>query len=148
MNFNLASLSRDGRPSRDGSPPFLAPQMLVNAASTGLLVRLRLLLTIKSTQDVLSWLPEGKIWRIHMVQTFVASLLPVFSADVSSWNQFLVSLSELGFRVVSRGPDSIAFFHEVCVTPSQAMPRVFGTILDVPSLTLLFRRLDGPGISS
>lgn len=114
MNINLATFSQGGLAALE--PPVMLPkkanhpnQMLGLA---GFFSKLRAVLSINSIQDIVSWLPEGKIWRIHKMKAFIASLLPIFP-EVTQWEGFVVLVKLHGFSEVSRGLDSVAFYNEV-----------------------------------
>ena len=79
---------------------------------TSFLTKLRSVLSLKSIDHIVSWLPEGKIWRIHEIQSFKTAVLPLFY-EVAWWEAFLVTLRAHGFKEVSRGMDSVAFYNEV-----------------------------------
>ena len=67
-------------------------------------------------QRVLSWLPEGKIWRVHDLSAFKTLILPRFPVIKEFGNPldiFLAYLRVKGFQEVSRGLNSMAFYHEV-----------------------------------
>lgn len=80
------------------------------------LAELRNSLRNEWNQGVLSWLPEGKIWRVHDLAAFQTLILPHFPVIKEFGNPldiFLAYLRVKGFREVSRGLNSIAFYHEV-----------------------------------
>lgn len=76
-----------------------------------------------STASILSWLPQGMIWRIHNVRDFSRHILPRWHRFAQEYNNnmlssqplacFLACCTALNFRVVSQGENSIAFYHEV-----------------------------------
>lgn len=74
--------------------------------------KLRSILSLKCAEHIVSWLPEGKIWRIHKKDLFVATILPLLE-EFSGWDSFLLTLRSSGFREVSNGFDSVAFYSEV-----------------------------------
>ena len=108
MNIPLSSPAQRGVMSMLESPLILRQSL----ECSSFLARLRSLLSIETVRDIVSWLPEGMIWRIHKVKAFVTSILPMFT-EISLYEEFLILLKIQGFHEVSRGLDSIAFYHEV-----------------------------------
>lgn len=80
--------------------------------TSSFLTKLRSILCLRSIEHIISWLPEGKIWRIHKIDSFIKSVLPLF-VEVSGWGAFLLTLGSQGFKEVSWGIDSVAFYCEV-----------------------------------
>lgn len=108
MNRNLLS-SREVKPSTTFHAVALREKTMKKAS---FLAKLRYVLSLKSIEEIVSWLPEGKIWRIHKVESFKAAVLPLFY-EGSTWETFLLILGAHGFKEVSRGVDSVAFYNEV-----------------------------------
>jgi hypothetical protein len=87
------------------------------------------LLGNKDVEHIISWLPQGRAWRIHNVDLFAQRLLPLFSnnnmvgtsssSSSSAANRnlraFTSQLEAWGFRELSRGPNSLAYYSEVCL---------------------------------
>lgn len=74
------------------------------------------LLVSKIYHPFVSWLPEGKIWRIHDVigfENLVLPHMPVFRHVQRPVELFMTMLAIKGFEEVSRGPNSIAFYSKV-----------------------------------
>jgi hypothetical protein len=74
--------------------------------------RLRFILSQPRFHHVISWLPEGKIWRIHKIDIFIAMVLPLFD-EIAQWGSFLRLLKSYHFRELSSSVSSIAFYNEV-----------------------------------
>ena len=83
-----------------------------NSQKTFFTNKLRSVLSLASIEEIVSWLPEGKIWRIHKIESFKTAVLPLFY-EVSGWEAFLLIVCAHGFKEVSRGVDSVAFYNEV-----------------------------------
>ena len=106
MNIDLLSIYEG---SWAASQPFALQDVGPKAS---FLPKLRSILSSTSIEHLVSWLPEGKIWRIHKIESFINAILPFF-VEVSGWDAFLLTLSSYGFKEVSRGLDSVAFYSEV-----------------------------------
>ena len=101
----------------------LANSNVVNPASGGVttaddwfLRELRKILHCDRTAHIVSWLPEGKIWRIHDLvsfQTTILSNFPVMKDYGSPFDLFLAYTRVKGFQEISRGANSVAFYHHV-----------------------------------
>lgn len=77
---------------------------------------MRRVLSLSVLQPIVSWLPEGKIWRIHDLDAFerlVLPLLPMFSNFPRPMELFAAYATYKGFLEVSRGSNSVAYYNEV-----------------------------------
>ena len=86
------------------------------------LCELRKTLQNEWNHRVVSWLPEGKIWRVHDLaafQTVVLCQFPVIRDYGNPLDLFLAYARVKGFEEVSRGLNSIAFYHQVCLNCDQ-----------------------------
>jgi hypothetical protein len=119
MDISLSTHPQDRLTAALESPRSILLQAMNTPRGVGLannfFSKLRTVLSISAIQDIVSWLPEGKIWRIHKVGAFKTSVMPLFS-EVSQWEEFVVLLKLYGFNEVSRGLDSIAFYNQVRVS--------------------------------
>lgn len=93
-------------------PVFDSVESLAPIKSPPFLSKLSSILSLKTIEHIVSWLPEGKIWRIHKFESFVSDILPLFD-EMPDWETFLVALHLHGFEEVSRGFNSLAFYNEV-----------------------------------
>jgi hypothetical protein len=74
------------------------------------------ILANEDSQEVISWLPEGNIWRIHNLDAFRIQVIPQvpFICDFAHpLELFLAYVKVNGFRGISRGLNSVAFYNEV-----------------------------------
>jgi hypothetical protein len=92
--------------------------------------RLRFILSQPRFHQVLSWLPEGKIWRIHKIDIFIAMVLPLFD-EVAQWGSFLRLLKAYRFRELSSSVSSIAFYNEVSPIHEMQFWNMYDTCLTV-----------------
>jgi hypothetical protein len=84
-------------------------------------MRLHALLGDSSVRDTVSWLPHGNSFVILRPDVFATSVLPrYFSLEGSSkggnvhkYPSFTRKLNRWGFRQISRGADSGAFYHDL-----------------------------------
>lgn len=111
-NFHLTSMFSSGRTERDGLKPLPSD----HPNSDSFLCALREILSNAAYRSVVSWLPEGKIWRIHDVMDFQARVLPLtltFRKIDYRLDLFVACTRAHGFQELSRGPNSIAFYSKV-----------------------------------
>jgi hypothetical protein len=62
--------------------------------------------------DIVSFLPHGRTFLVHDVDQFVQKILQTYFKQ-SVWNSFTRQLSLYGFRRITSGPDSGAYYHEL-----------------------------------
>eukprot|EP00977_Amphora_coffeiformis_P022416 scaffold10861_cov180-Amphora_coffeaeformis.AAC.3 len=105
MNIDLLSMYEGNLLT---SQPFVLQD---SGLMTSFLTKLRSILSLGSIEHLVSWLPEGKIWRIHKIKSFINAVLPLF-VEVFGWDAFLLTVASHGFKEVSRGFDSVAFYSE------------------------------------
>lgn len=61
---------------------------------------------------IVSWLPNGKAFKVHMVPEFVATILPSYFKQ-SKYKSYQRQLNLWGFeRVTRNGPEKGAYFHK------------------------------------
>ena len=113
---------------------------------------LRKILNEQWNRDIVSWLPEGKIWRVHDLvafQTIILPRMPVIKDFGSPLDLFLAYTKVMGFQEISRGLNSVAFYHQVrssfAVTRGQSVIVIYLqlTITCVFLLGLLSRSIAG-----
>ena len=89
-----------------------------HAIADWFLCELRKILSNASNRSVVSWLPEGKIWRIHDMMGFQALVLPqvlTFRKIHCPLNLFMAYTRVHGFQELSRGHNSVAFYNKVSI---------------------------------
>eukprot|EP00977_Amphora_coffeiformis_P013965 scaffold3821_cov173-Amphora_coffeaeformis.AAC.4 len=102
-------------------------------ADNSFLCVLREILGNATYGSVISWLPEGKIWRIHDMigfQALVLPLIPTFRKVDCQLDLFMAYTRMYGFQELSRGPNSVAFynkafFRELLSHPSVPLKEIY-----------------------
>jgi hypothetical protein len=69
------------------------------------------LLLDSSNDHVISWLPDGKAFKILKQVQFVQTILPAYTSLKPSYTSFWRMLDQHGFQQISTGPDKGAFSH-------------------------------------
>eukprot|EP00590_Aulacoseira_subarctica_P002145 CAMPEP_0172415780 /NCGR_PEP_ID=MMETSP1064-20121228/2231_1 /TAXON_ID=202472 /ORGANISM="Aulacoseira subarctica , Strain CCAP 1002/5" /LENGTH=336 /DNA_ID=CAMNT_0013153015 /DNA_START=44 /DNA_END=1051 /DNA_ORIENTATION=+ len=73
--------------------------------------KLHAILSHRDIVDIVSWVPHGRAWRIHIVEEFEQVVLPSFFHKCKH-SSFLRQLNGWGFRRMTDGPDWNAFHHD------------------------------------
>uniref|UniRef100_A0A7S1FVH5 HSF-type DNA-binding domain-containing protein n=1 Tax=Corethron hystrix TaxID=216773 RepID=A0A7S1FVH5_9STRA len=79
--------------------------------SSYFLPTLRILLSYKNLSSIMSWMPDGKSWKIHDQYAFVEEILHIFFEYLDSYNEFIQLLSLCGFKTLC-DPSLNLFFCE------------------------------------
>lgn len=74
-------------------------------------LRLHHILSNPDLEHIISWLPHGRAWRIHQKQIFEREVIPTYFHHCR-FTSFMRQVSGWGFRRVTSGNDSNAYFHE------------------------------------
>jgi hypothetical protein len=75
-------------------------------------VKLVAILNDQASQDIVSWLPHGRAWKIQNTYLFVNQVLPNYF-EKPNYNSFIRLTNAWGFRRITRGVDKDAYYHEV-----------------------------------
>jgi HSF-type DNA-binding len=78
--------------------------------------KLHAILSSAEFEGAVSWMPHGYAWKIKDLNLFASKVLPMFvdgGAYPENYNSFVRMLTSLGFKQVTRGPDTSAYYHEV-----------------------------------
>jgi hypothetical protein len=78
--------------------------------------RLYAVLSSSQFEDSVGWMAHGYAWKIKDLNLFASRVLPVFVDSGSypeNFNRFAHLLTSFGFKQVTRGPDTSAYYHEV-----------------------------------
>lgn len=75
-------------------------------------VKLYVILAQKEFQDIISWLPHGRSWKILKPALFENMVMPLFF-EYSNYHSFNRLVNAWSFRRVSGGPDRGSYYHEV-----------------------------------
>jgi hypothetical protein len=60
---------------------------------------------------IISWLPDGRSFKIHQKENFARLVMPEFFHPPSTYTSFAHNLSMWGFQIVSKGPIAGAWYH-------------------------------------
>jgi len=75
-------------------------------------VKLVAILNDQASQDIVSWLPHGRAWKIQNTYLFVNQVLPNYF-EKPNYNSFIRLTNAWGFRRITRGVDKDAYYHEL-----------------------------------
>ena len=75
-------------------------------------VKLYALLAQPALQDIITWMPHGRSWKVLKPRVFETSVLPVFF-ESDNYHSFNRVINAWSFRRKSTGPDRGSYFHEV-----------------------------------
>ena len=75
-------------------------------------VKLYALLAQPALQDIITWMPHGRSWKVLKPRVFETSILPVFF-ESDNYHSFNRVINAWSFRRKSTGPDRGSYFHEV-----------------------------------
>lgn len=70
-------------------------------------------LEAEGRSDIVSFLPHGRAFLVHKMDTFLKNILPKYFSEQSKWSSFSRQLNLYGFLRVSGGPDAGAYYHEL-----------------------------------
>jgi len=84
---------------------------VANTANINFPSKLALLLAETQLNSIVSWIPSGLGWKIHDMNAFLSSVLPLyFQSDAQA---FVHDLRVWGFRRGTSGIDSGVYFHDL-----------------------------------
>ena len=63
--------------------------------------------------DIVSFLPHGRAFKILKQERFVKEVMPKFFGDQTKWSSFSRQLNLYGFLKVTWGKDAGAYYHEL-----------------------------------
>lgn len=120
--------------------PFMLPADM-KAIHLSLPEKLQVILTNQDFEQIITWMPHGRAWRIRDLDRFTSLILPVYfdlPGNTGGLSTFLRLLKVWGFRQITEGADITAYYHELflrgtdlhrLMRPSEANIR--NAILDV-----------------
>eukprot|EP00980_Cylindrotheca_fusiformis_P030817 scaffold25464_cov113-Cylindrotheca_fusiformis.AAC.1 len=73
--------------------------------------KLHTILSIPENQDIISWLPHGRSWRILRQEQFEEQVLPMFFRHARH-KSFIRQVNGWGFKRITSGPDYNSYYHE------------------------------------
>jgi HSF-type DNA-binding len=65
--------------------------------------------------DIVSWLPHKRAFRINNKERFMQEILPMYFKGQNRWSSFLRQLNLYGFSRVAKGTDYGAYYHELMI---------------------------------
>ena len=81
-------------------------------------VKLHLILSNPEFQEIISWLPHGRSWRILQQKAFEERVIPLYFRH-GRYSSFARQVNGWGFRRVTHGSDYNSYFHEVRTIQNQ-----------------------------
>ncbi len=76
-------------------------------------VKLNLMLSDPKFSHIISWMPHGRAWRVFRPKEFTEFVAPIYF-EYPNYNSFIRLVNAWGFRRVTTGVDTNAYYHEVC----------------------------------
>lgn len=73
--------------------------------------KLHLILSNPEFEDIISWMPHGRSWRILRPDVFEDRILPLFFCHCRL-SSFMRQVNGWGFRRIKHGPDYNSYYHE------------------------------------
>ena len=74
--------------------------------------RLHLMLSNPEFQEIITWLPHGRSWRVLKRKIFEEEVIPLYFRH-SSFQSFMRQVNGWGFLRVKSGDETNSFYHEV-----------------------------------
>ena len=75
-------------------------------------LKLYAILAQKEFQEIISWMPHGRSWRVHKPSLFETRVMPLFF-EYSNYHSFNRLINAWSFRRVTSGIDRGSYYHEV-----------------------------------
>jgi hypothetical protein len=75
-------------------------------------VKLYAILAQKEFQDIITWMPHGRAWKVLKPNLFESLVMPLFF-EYSNYHSFNRLVNAWSFRRISSGPDRGSYYHEV-----------------------------------
>lgn len=76
-------------------------------------LKLMEMLANKDTQNILSWMPHGRAFKIFHQSQFVSVVLPLFFCNNIKYTSFNRQLNLWGFKRLTKGQDNGSYYHEL-----------------------------------
>lgn len=77
-------------------------------------VKLYAILAQKEFNEIITWQPHGRAWKVLEPQSFERLVMPLFF-EYSNYHSFNRLVNAWSFRRISSGPDRGSYYHEVCI---------------------------------
>jgi len=75
-------------------------------------VKLYAILAKKEFQDIITWMPHGRSWKVLKPNLFESLVMPLFF-EYSNYHSFNRLVNAWSFRRISSGPDRGSYYHEL-----------------------------------
>ena len=89
------------------------PSAFMSRRKTYLPTKLHQMLSDVDTEEAISWLPNGRAWKIHSIKQFENTVLKEYFPQCKL-PSFMKTINRWHFKRVKNGPDKKAYYHEVC----------------------------------
>lgn len=76
--------------------------------------KLHSILSNSAFDDIVSWLPHGRAWRVHQRRAFEEQVIPLYFRH-GKYSSFMRQVNGWGFQRINQGPDYGGYYHEVSV---------------------------------
>lgn len=87
----------------------------------------------EGSSHIVSWMPNGKSFRVHSQEDFVKSIMPSYF-NQTKFTSFTRQLYIYGFQKVQDGPDKGAFFHSQFVKENKSLCLTMRRKKDKPTI--------------
>uniref|UniRef100_A0A7S2HNK6 HSF-type DNA-binding domain-containing protein n=1 Tax=Helicotheca tamesis TaxID=374047 RepID=A0A7S2HNK6_9STRA len=84
-------------------------------------VKLYEILSKKEFNDIITWMPHGRSWKVLKPDIFEQDVMPMFF-EYSNYHSFNRLINAWSFRRVSSGPDKGSYYHELFL---RGMPHLY-----------------------
>eukprot|EP00339_Tiarina_fusa_P009988 CAMPEP_0117080176 /NCGR_PEP_ID=MMETSP0472-20121206/56578_1 /TAXON_ID=693140 ORGANISM="Tiarina fusus, Strain LIS" /NCGR_SAMPLE_ID=MMETSP0472 /ASSEMBLY_ACC=CAM_ASM_000603 /LENGTH=475 /DNA_ID=CAMNT_0004807727 /DNA_START=135 /DNA_END=1562 /DNA_ORIENTATION=+ len=92
----------------DPNTPVTAPGRIPNFPA-----KMYAILSRPDLQDIVSWMPHGRSWKVHKPREFEVKVIPAYF-EHSKFSSFIRQANGWGFRrMISKGPDRNSYYHEM-----------------------------------
>ena len=76
------------------------------------IAKLHSILSNPAFEDIVSWLPHGRAWRVHQRRAFEEQVIPLYFRH-GKYSSFMRQVNGWGFQRIYQGPDYNGYYHEV-----------------------------------
>ena len=76
--------------------------------------KLHSILSNSAFDDIVSWLPHGRAWRVHQRGAFEEQVIPLYFRH-GKYSSFMRQVNGWGFQRINQGPDYGGYYLEVSV---------------------------------
>eukprot|EP00559_Dactyliosolen_fragilissimus_P007566 CAMPEP_0184855234 /NCGR_PEP_ID=MMETSP0580-20130426/536_1 /TAXON_ID=1118495 /ORGANISM="Dactyliosolen fragilissimus" /LENGTH=522 /DNA_ID=CAMNT_0027349693 /DNA_START=174 /DNA_END=1742 /DNA_ORIENTATION=- len=75
-------------------------------------MKLHCILSNNEFNDVITWLPHGRSWRVLKPKTFEEKVIPLYFRH-AKYASFMRQVNGWGFKRITQGPDHNSYYHEL-----------------------------------